>query len=629
MRRLHTIGLFCLIAGAVLVVCHQGFAAATAEQKKELKEITTEIGKVSSLTSKKKFDEAETALKEIEDRLDKLTKDGGLPESDPALKPVRIQLDKAKSLYAKGSGKGTVSFAKDVAPILVAKCGNCHGEDARGGLRLDSFAAMVKGVNGGPLLIAGNANNSKLVQRLIAPNPQQRMPKNGDPLTAKEIQAIGTWVNEGAKFDGSDPTTELASLSKKPAAGPAPKVEVATATGKETVSFVKDIAPTMVNICGGCHSDGQKRGGLSMATFEKLLQGGDSGRVIVPGSLEGSRLWRLVNADDTPVMPAGQARITRKWHADLKKWIEEGAKFDGGDAKKPLRQLVPTDEEIAAAALAKLTPEEFAAKRLKDSEAQWKLTFPKGEATHVADKEFIVMGDVSEARLKEVQGWAVDYAKTLRSSFNVKDDLLWKGKLTVFVFKDRFGYEEFNNSVHKRSVDREVMGHSQVTAAMEEAFVALQDIGDAASDSSPGLQVSLCEHMTGAFLKRGGGNLPEWVIRGAGLALAGKTASGNPFLTALPSQASSILKEVRIDKPEEIFANGTFSPAEVGPVGFAIVNFLLTRGGPNNFGLFVRNLQSGDAPEAAIRKTYGADGKTMAAAFANSLPATGVKKGKK
>ena len=366
-----------------------------------------------------------------------------------------------------------------------------------------------------------------------------------------------------------------------------------------------------------------------MATFEKLMQGGASGRVIVPGSLEGSRLWRLVNADETPVMPAGQARITRKWHGDLKKWIEEGAKFDGSDAKKPLRQQVPTDEELAAAKLATLSPEEFAAKRLKDSQDQWKLTFPNGEPRHIDSKEFIVMGDVSEARLKEVETWAIDHSKSLRSSFNVKDDLLWKGKLTIFVFKERFGYEEFNNSVHKREVPREVLGHSQVTSTMEEAFIALQDIGDAASETSPGMQISLVEHVTGAFLKRGGGTLPDWVIRGAGLSLAGRGSAGNPYLAALPAQAGAILKEVRIEKPEEVFANGTFAPGEVGPIGFTLVNFMMTRGGPNNFGQFVRSLQGGDGPEAALKKVYGADGKTLALAYANSLPAGGAKKGKK
>ena len=39
--------------------------------------------------------------------------------------------------------------------------------------------------------------------------------------------------------------------------------------------------------------------------------------------------------------------------------------------------------------------------------------------------------------------------------------------------------------------------------------------------------------------------------------------------------------------------------------------------------------ESGSNAEAALKAVYNADGKTLAQAYANSLPAGGVKKGKK
>ncbi len=626
MQRFHVLLRACCATALTFAALSISLGAVTPEQKKELKEIGTEIGKVSSLTSKKKFDEAETALKAAEDRLGKLVKDAALAETDPALKPIRIQLDKAKAQLGKASGKGTVSFAKDVAPIFVEKCLSCHDDNARGGLRLDTFAGMEKGGSNGALLIAGNPQGSRLLQKLVTPNAQQRMPRGAEALNAKEIQAIGTWIAEGAKFDGADKASQLASIDKKPAAPP-PKVVIARATGNEKVSFTRDIMPELMDTCGRCHNDNQKRSGLSVTSFEKLMQGGDSGRVIVAGSLEGSRLWRLVNGDDQPVMPAGnQTGITRKWYNNLKTWIEEGAKFDGDDPKKRF----PSLEEREAATLAQLSPEQWVERRKKTSNEQWKKTFPNGEPRVVESKEFIVLGDVADERLKEIEAWAEEHLKSLRSSFNVKDEPMWKGKLTIFVLKERFGYEEFNNSVHRREAPREVIGHSQVTpTTQEDAFIALQDVGDAASETSPGMQISLVEHLTGAFLKRGGGALPDWVIRGAGLALAGRGSNANPYLAAMPGEAGEILKNVRIDKPEDVFANGTFSPGEVGPIGFTLVDFMLKRGGPANFSQFIRNLQSGDRPEAALRKVYGADGKTLAAAYASSLPAAAPKKGNK
>lgn len=610
----------CLVVGIAV-------AAVTPEQKKELKDIGNDIKDVSSLISKKKFDEAETSLKDIEQRLDKLIKEGKVPETDPAIKPVRLQLDKEKSKLGKASGKGTVSFAKDVAPILVDKCIGCHTEgDAKGGLRLDTFAAMEKGGARGPLAVAGNGPNSWLVQKLVTPNAQQRMPKGGEALKEKEIQAIITWINEGAKFDGADKNVELASLDKKPAAPP-PRVDVVKATGNEKVSFMRDIMPELMDTCGRCHNDQQKRSGLSVTSFEKLMQGGTSGRVIIAGSLEGSRLWRLVNGDDTPVMPAGnQTGITRKWYNNLKTWIEEGAKFDGDDPKKKF----PTLDEREAAALARLTPEQWIERRKKETGEQWKKTFQNTEPNIVDSAEFLIYGDASLERLKQIEGWAVDQAALLKKDFGIKETPLWRGKLAVFVFKDRFGYEEFNQTIHRREVPREVLGHSEVSNNMEEALIAMQDIGDGASETSPGMHVNVIEHVTGAFLKRSGSALPDWVIRGTGLALANLHSKGNPYLVKMPGHAGEILREARLDKPEDVFGNGTFSPGEVGPVGFTLVNFMLSKGNTANFGQFVKRLQNGEKTDAALKAVYNIDARALAGNYFNSLPTGGgAKKGKK
>jgi hypothetical protein len=142
------------------------------------------------------------------------------------------------------------------------------------------------------------------------------------------------------------------------------------------------------------------------------------------------------------------------------------------------------------------------------------------------------------------------------------------------------------------------------------------------------MQVNLIEHLTGAFLKRGGSGLPEWLIRGTGLALAHRKATGNPFLATMPRIASGILHESTLTEPEKIFVNGTFSPSEVGPIGMTLVEFLLKRGDVGPFNQFVQKLKSGSTPEEAIKTSYHMDGKALAVAYASSLPMT-AKKGKK
>ena len=89
-------------------------------------------------------------------------------------------LQRQSILQQKGDGKpgeGGVSFLKDVVPILKDKCGNCHSNNPRANLRLDTFAGMKQPGRSGPLLTVGNPNRSLLIAKLTAP-PNQRMPRN-------------------------------------------------------------------------------------------------------------------------------------------------------------------------------------------------------------------------------------------------------------------------------------------------------------------------------------------------------------------------------------------------------------------------------------------------------------------
>ena len=626
MRRLLLLGYltFCTGLGAEVLLA----APPTPAQRKELGELLSDVKKVPSLISRKKADEAETALKDVEAALEKLLSEAEFPENDRQVAALQRVIELQKAALAKATGgkggpaAGGVSFVKDVAPILAEKCGNCHDATrSSGGLVLESFATMERGSRNGPLVAPGNANGSLLMARIASANPMNRMPRNQEPLSQEEIRTIGMWIAAGAKFDGSEKTVALSLLKANPGLA-TEKIEIAKPTGNETVSFVRDIAPTFVNTCGGCHGMNNPRSGFSLATFERLLQGGATGKVIVAGKPDESRLWRLVNADDTPVMPQGNMTgITRKFHSDLRTWITEGAKFDGNDARKPLAEMIATPAQMRAEALAKLTPEGWLEKRHTDSQALWKRTFPQGAEPLVHETEdFLILGDVSENRLKEVGGWAQEQAVTLRTMFDVKETPLFKGKLPVFVLKERFGYEEFNNTIHRRQIPREVVGHSDVTESQDQAFVAVQDIGDDATATAPNLHLNVIENITGAFLKRNGSNLPEWLSRGAGLAIAGsKSNATNPYVSSLHMQAAAALQKSNLQNPAEVFNNGQFSPADVGPIGYALVSFLLKQGGPAAFGQLVGRFQNGDAPDAALRAAYRTDARQLGTAFLQSL----------
>lgn len=608
---------------AILVVSDSNSEAApTPEQRKELSAIQKEVASVAAMIRRKDYEEAETKLEELNDQATKLIADAQFSPTDRAIVSLTKLLTVNRQRVAKALGKPDptlISFSGEIAPILSGRCGNCHGSDnPRGRLDLTSFATMKRGGQSGALLIPKQARRSLLMAKVATQDAQTRMPRNGTPLGRPELEKLFTWINQGAIFDGEDESTPLSELKADGRKEPdAPPVMITKATGTEKVSFVRDIAPTIVNLCTGCHRGNDPNSGLNVETFENLMRGGDSGRVIVAGNLDGSRLWQLVGAGEQPRMPQGQARITRKFHADLRTWIEEGAKFDGDDAKLPLRRLVPTEDELAMERLAALSPDEFRAMREQRTEEQWKRVSARTTARFVTSDEFYVYGDASADRLKQVSDWAGQYVGELRSMFGIQDRPVWKGRLTIFVMKDRFGYTELNQVLHRRETARDVHGHAHITTGFEDAYIAVEDVGDEPAETHGGLHLSVIDHITGAYLQKPGTSLPQWVIRGTGLALAGRAVGSSSYIDGMGPQVLEALKG--IDRPDDVFTDGQFGPGEVGPVGYSVVSFMIKAGGPRKFGQFISRLQSGANIRAAVTAVYSTDLRSLGTAYGASL----------
>lgn len=594
-------------------------AALTVQQRRELGMVARELRSVAALIRQKKLDEAEKKLDELQSKVDTIAEGN---EKDRQVLAVKRQLnlqrgvlDRAKSANSGQPAEGgapEISFTKQIAPILKSRCGNCHVNRASGGLQFDTFANLVKGGRSGVPIVPKNPARSLLFRKLIAQG-NQRMPKNGDALPAGELALIRRWIALGAPFDGSD---RSAPIGAGGAGGDGGDVTIAKPTGNETVSFIRDVAPFMVNLCTRCHGGNDPRGGLSVVTFENLMKGGNSGRVLLPGNLDGSILWQRVGTPQPPDkrMPQGRARITTTNHADLKKWIEEGCKFDGGDPKAPLRRLIPTEEQLVAEELAKLSPEEFAQFRLKRSNEQWDRALPKDRPQYIEGKEVLVYGNAGAERMQVIYDWAEEHVKQLRSTFKVSGDRVWKGRLTIFVIKDRFGYEEFNLVVNGRQqIPPEMTGHSVVTTAMQDAYVVLQDVGDDVTADNPGMKFNVIDHVTGAFLKRAGGDLPDWIVRGTGVYMAARQDDENPYVKQLRTRVPAMLAS--LSKPGDLFADGTFSPSAVAAVGYTLVEYMTKTGGVGRFDGFVRSLQGGNNLGAAMKSVYQADPNAVAVAF--------------
>ena len=114
---------------------------------------------------------------------------------------------------------------------------------------------------------------------------------------------------------------------KKPAAKPAEAVK--------KVTFEEHVMPIFRSHCLNCHNAGDAKGGLALDSYSATVEGGGSGEVVYDdGDVETSRLWQLVNHDDTPIMPPKQDKLAAEKLAVIKAWIEGGILENSGSKAK-------------------------------------------------------------------------------------------------------------------------------------------------------------------------------------------------------------------------------------------------------------------------------------------------------
>lgn len=94
------------------------------------------------------------------------------------------------------------------------------------------------------------------------------------------------------------------------------------------------------NECLSCHGPEKQKGGLSLATREEALTGGDDGPVLAPGKPTTSRLLGVLPADADPHMPP-KRQLEAAQIATLRDWVKRGAKWDAATLAGEAEEFVP------------------------------------------------------------------------------------------------------------------------------------------------------------------------------------------------------------------------------------------------------------------------------------------------
>ncbi len=476
-----------------------------------------------------------------------------------------------------------VSFTRQVAPLLVAKCGNCHIRRSRGELNMSTYVSLGKGSKNGTVIRPGDAPGSRIVEVLESGD----MPRAGGKLSPEELALVSKWIAAGAKFDGPDSAAPLSSFSPAKKEDPPAKLAVVAAAPQDAVQFARDVGPVLLAQCTECHGEQNPRNNLSMQTFNSLLRGGDSGAVLAPKKPEESLLVKKLRGAAGARMPKDRPPLPEETIAKIETWILLGAKFDGLDAEAAL-------EDTVAQSLAQhATHDELSRRRIEVAARNWRLILPDAPAHYEETPQVLVYGSATAEILADVARVADDQAAKLRKLFKTPNDQpLVKGRLTIFVFDKRYDYGEVGTMLEHREIPAAWRGHWHYSPLDAYGCVLLSSDAKA----SPGL---VAQQIAGAYVA-GLGKIPRWFAEGTARAVSAKVEPKDPRVKTWDEQVPRILKAH--EKPDG-FLSDSLPPEESDVLSYSFVKSLMTSG--NRHAALMAALQQGTAFDPAFAKVYG------------------------
>ncbi len=123
-----------------------------------------------------------------------------------------ILITAVASLLVAGCEK-PVSYKRDIRPILVMNCLECHDGKGEGsvasGFSVQTYDSLMQGTKYGPVIVPGSAVSSSLY-RMVSDrvDPKIQMPPRhqeslangrGEPLHEVQIRNIELWIDQGAR----------------------------------------------------------------------------------------------------------------------------------------------------------------------------------------------------------------------------------------------------------------------------------------------------------------------------------------------------------------------------------------------------------------------------------------------
>ncbi len=217
------------------------------------------------------------------------------PESVPAMRPA--------------SDEEAKFFETHVRPVLATSCASCHGADpkkVKGGLRVDSLAALLTGGASGPAIVPGDPDASPLIQAIRYDDPAFAMPPK-QKLEDEAIRNLERWVAMGAPWPASPEPKDLGV--EGPSEGSLDR-EIDFEAAKDYWAFRPVVAPDVPQ---------PKDTGWAWSDVDRFLRSAMESAGVAPVADADRRTWlRRVTFDLTglPPTPEEAARFAADQSAD-------------------------------------------------------------------------------------------------------------------------------------------------------------------------------------------------------------------------------------------------------------------------------------------------------------------------
>lgn len=328
--------------------------------------------------------------------------------------------------------------------------------------------------------------------------------KQVDELREKAKTAAATQkANPGMIKEGAKDRMDVSGLTKV-------KVDLSN------VSFKKDVAPILAEVCMRCHNPQRKSGDFDASTYNAFIS------MIEPGNPENSHVLNLVTGKAEPRMPrGGQTTFTQEWIDIWTAWIKQGAKFDGSNKGADITSYMIDLDTQRRQAIAALSTEDLEKLHRAEGQRHIDIVSPKKPVHFYETPNVLLYTTLSESDA-EYSAWLAEAVlEELKQAFGSKSGTVFRGKLGVTVFADRFDYIAFSQEVDGYSPEPGQNGHFRLRP--EYQYVAV-----AADQEGYELDGAIAQQVTSAFLGQlGNRRLPPWANYGFARSFASEMEGRN------------------------------------------------------------------------------------------------------